>query len=354
MDPGYSRGGDRGLRAPVRGGPALPRQPPHQLVHLLSDGAVRPRGRVRRGAPRGSCTSSPTRFADGSGELVVATTRPETMLGDTAIAVHSRRSAPPGQDRQEGPPPLRRPARSRVIADAMLVDPKFGTGAVKVTPAHDPNDFECGQRHGLPSISILDERGNVTAEGGPFAGHGPLRRPQGGQGAAEGAGPRSGAAKPHVHSVGHCQRCNTVVEPLHLDPVVRQDGAAGRASHRGGRAGQDPLRPRELDEDLLSLDAEHPRLVHLAPALVGPPHPGLVLRRLQRGARGAPGPCGLRAVWRERPEPGRRRARHLVLVLAVALRHPGLAGRDARAEDLLSHQRCWSPATTSCSSGWPA
>ena len=58
----------------------------------------------------------------------------------------------------------------KVIADPVLVDPKFGTGAVKVTPAHDPNDFECGLRHDLPMISIFDEKGVVTAAGGPFAG----------------------------------------------------------------------------------------------------------------------------------------------------------------------------------------
>ena len=59
----------------------------------------------------------------------------------------------------------------------MLVDPKFGTGAVKVTPAHDPNDFECGQRHGLPLVSILDEKGIVNAEGGPFRRPGPRSPP---------------------------------------------------------------------------------------------------------------------------------------------------------------------------------
>src|SRR4029078_2041358 len=97
------------------------------------------------------------------------TTRPETMLGDTAVAVHPddpRHQAKIGRW-------VRHPLVKRefpIIADAVLVDPKFGTGAVKVTPAHDPNDFETGQRHKLPFISILDENGMVTAEAGPFAG----------------------------------------------------------------------------------------------------------------------------------------------------------------------------------------
>src|SRR4051794_33440178 len=106
-------------------------------------------------------------LADGSGELVVATTRPETMLGDTAIAVHpdDPRHADKIGKIIEHPFTGR---RFPIIADAVLVDPKFGTGAVKVTPAHDPNDFETGVRHKLPFISILDERGLINSEGGPF------------------------------------------------------------------------------------------------------------------------------------------------------------------------------------------
>src|SRR5205814_1127261 len=94
-------------------------------------------------------------LADGSGEIVVATTRPETMLGDTAIAVHpedERYKAMIGRN-------VRHPITGRefpIIADAELVDPKFGTGAVKVTPAHSFEDFESGRRHRLQFINILD------------------------------------------------------------------------------------------------------------------------------------------------------------------------------------------------------
>jgi len=151
-------------------------------------------------------------LADGSGEVVVATTRPETMLGDTAVAVHPddpRHQAKIGKM-------IRHPFIDRtfpVVADPILVDPKFGTGAVKVTPAHDPNDFECGQRHKLGFISIFDEKGVVTAEGGPFAGLDRFEARKQVKAKIKELGLERGS-KVHVHAVGHCQRCHTVVEPM--------------------------------------------------------------------------------------------------------------------------------------------
>jgi valyl-tRNA synthetase len=151
-------------------------------------------------------------LADGSGEVVVATTRPETMLGDTAVAVHPddpRHQAKIGKI-------IKHPFTGRefpIIADPVLVDPKFGTGAVKVTPAHDPNDFDCGKRHNLAFLSIFDEKGLVTAEGGAFVGMDRiLARKQVKAKLAE-MGLERGS-KPHVHAVGHCQRCRTIVEPM--------------------------------------------------------------------------------------------------------------------------------------------
>src|SRR5213078_4865729 len=100
--------------------------------------------------------------------IVVATTRPETLLGDTAVAVH------PDDERHQrliGRPVLL-PVLNReipVVADT-FVDREFGTGAVKITPAHDPNDFLAGQRLGLPSISIMDERGVLNENAGPYEG----------------------------------------------------------------------------------------------------------------------------------------------------------------------------------------
>lgn len=108
-------------------------------------------------------------LADGSGFLPVATTRPETILGDTAVAVHpdderykaliGKMAKVPFVDRE-----------IPVIADPVLVDPAFGTGCVKVTPAHDPNDYQTGLRHDLPMINILTEVGDINENGGPFKG----------------------------------------------------------------------------------------------------------------------------------------------------------------------------------------
>ncbi len=151
-------------------------------------------------------------LADGSGEVVVATTRPETMLGDTAVAVH------PDDERYRDRvgQALRHPLLDRtfpVVGDPILVDPRFGTGAVKVTPAHDPNDFECGRRNGLAFIKMLDEDAKVTAAGGPFAG---LDRRAAREAVKEKLTELGlfRGTKEHLHAVGRCQRCETVVEPL--------------------------------------------------------------------------------------------------------------------------------------------
>ncbi|GFR43813.1 hypothetical protein Agub_g4939 [Astrephomene gubernaculifera] len=117
----------------------------------------------------GVLTSFAYPLEDGSGEVVVATTRPETMLGDTAVAVHPedpRYTAMHGKF-------VVHPVSGRripIICDAELVDMAFGTGAVKVTPAHDPNDFATGKRHGLEFINIFDDNGLINAQGGPFEG----------------------------------------------------------------------------------------------------------------------------------------------------------------------------------------
>src|SRR5205823_13133143 len=108
-------------------------------------------------------------LANGGGFLSLATTRPETMLGDTAVAVH------PEDERYRHlvGKSVTIPLVSReipIIADAELVDPTLGTGAVKVTPAHDPNDYRCGLRHNLPMINILNPDGSINANGGRYAG----------------------------------------------------------------------------------------------------------------------------------------------------------------------------------------
>ncbi|HET8734239.1 MAG TPA: valine--tRNA ligase, partial [Anaeromyxobacteraceae bacterium] len=154
-------------------------------------------------------------LADGSGEIVVATTRPETMLGDTAVAVHpddERWKAVIGKN-------VRHPVTGRefpVVADAILVDPKFGTGAVKVTPAHDFNDFEVAQRHALPLLGVIGPDGKMTAEAGPFAGMDRFEARKAVKAALAEKGLDRGS-KPHLLPLGKCQRCETVLEPLLSD-----------------------------------------------------------------------------------------------------------------------------------------
>jgi len=146
----------------------------------------------------------------GRRSVVVATTRPETMLGDTAVAVN------PGDDRFSGRvgATLRLPLVNRpipLISDEM-VDREFGTGAVKITPAHDPNDFEVAKRHELPSVRVIDESGKMTADAGAFAG---MDRFACREAVVEKLKAENLLVKeePYLHNVGHCYRCRTVVEP---------------------------------------------------------------------------------------------------------------------------------------------
>jgi len=150
-------------------------------------------------------------FAEGDGYVTVATTRPETLLGDTAVAVNS-------EDKR-----FKNIIGKKVIVPAVnriipvigdeAVDPAFGAGALKITPAHDPVDFEVAQRHNLPLVNIFNPDATLNENAGPYRGQ-----------------ERSAARKailedltkdgllekiePYMHSVGHCQRCHTMVEPL--------------------------------------------------------------------------------------------------------------------------------------------
>ncbi len=183
------------------------------------------------------------------GPLTVATTRAETMLGDTAVAVH------PDDERYQHliGTMLTLPLTGRqipVVADEH-VDPAFGTGAVKVTPAHDPNDFEIGQRHGLPSITVLDERGIVTAPG-PFQGLDRFEARPAVVEALREQGLIVAEKRPYVHAVGHCSRCGTVVEPrLSLQWFVAVATLAKRAGD-AVRAGNTTFAPPPMADRYFS------------------------------------------------------------------------------------------------------
>jgi len=149
-------------------------------------------------------------LADGTGEVVVATTRPETMLGDTAVAVNpadERYASMLGKE-------LVLPVMNRripVIADA-VVDREFGTGAVKVTPAHDLNDYEMGLRHGLEVIVIIDESGNMNENAGPYQGMDRFECRKRLEEDLQEQGFLVGKT-PYRVPVGTCYRCRTTIEP---------------------------------------------------------------------------------------------------------------------------------------------
>ncbi len=149
--------------------------------------------------------------ADGGEGVVVATTRPETMLGDTGVAVHPSDGRYVDLIGSEVVLPLV-DRRIPVVADD-VVDQSFGSGAVKVTPAHDATDFEIGARHGLDTVVVLDALARVTPEGGSrFEGMDRFEAREAVVAALEEAGLLV-SVEEHEHSVGHCYRCGTVVEP---------------------------------------------------------------------------------------------------------------------------------------------
>ncbi|MDP3921557.1 MAG: valine--tRNA ligase [Candidatus Omnitrophota bacterium] len=171
----------------------------------------------------------------GVDHIVIATTRPETMLGDVAVAIH------PGDGRYRGlvGKKLILPLLEREIPiiEDEFVDPEFGTGMVKVTPAHDPNDFEMGKRHDLPQINVMHVDGKINSHGGPYSG---LDRFEARKKVVKDLEDQGLFIKrdTHLHAVGHCYRCDTIVEPyLSKQWFVRMKPLAEKAlaAHRAGK-----------------------------------------------------------------------------------------------------------------------
>ncbi|WP_326807882.1 MULTISPECIES: valine--tRNA ligase [unclassified Streptomyces] len=185
------------------------------------------------------------KYGEGDGTVVVATTRAETMLGDTAVAVH------PDDERYKHlvGRHIKLPLTGRtipVVADTH-VDPEFGTGAVKVTPAHDPNDFAIGQRHGLESLTVMDERGVITVHG-PFEGLDRFEARSAIVAALRAEGRIVAEKRPYVHSVGHCSRCKTTLEPrLSLQWWVKVETLA-KAAGDAVRDGRVDIHPADLSQ----------------------------------------------------------------------------------------------------------
>jgi valyl-tRNA synthetase len=176
-----------------------------------------------------------------SGEfLAVATTRPETMLGDVAVAIHPEDERYLHLHGKKMRLPLRTSDKSNreipIILDEW-VSRDFGTGAVKVTPAHDPDDFALAERHSLPTINVMDDTGHINAEGGPYAGLDRYAARKRVVADLEEQGLLAGI-KDHVNNIGHCDRCKTTVEPrlstqwfVKIQPLADKAKAAVREKH---------------------------------------------------------------------------------------------------------------------------
>ena len=182
---------------------------------------------------------------DDEPHIVVATTRMETMLGDTAIAVH------PDDDRYRHLVGQRLPhpfldTEVVIVADEH-VDPEFGTGAVKVTPAHDPNDFEIGLRHDLPMPTILDTKGRIVGTGTRFDGMDRFEARVAVREALAAEGRVVAEKRPYLHSVGHSERSGEPVEPrLSLQWFVKVESLA-KAAGDAVRNGDTVIHPKSLE-----------------------------------------------------------------------------------------------------------
>lgn len=185
-------------------------------------------------------------LSDGSGTITVATTRPETMLGDTAVAVHPKDSRFIHLIGKR----VRLPLMDRdipIVADTRI-DRAFGTGAVKVTPAHDPLDFDLGQTHHLPSIRVIGQDGKMTAAAGAsFAGLSVLEA----RAAVVAELQRNGvlrATEDHIHAVGHCSRSGDIIEPLLSLQWFVKTAPLAKLAIRAVRSGKIKILPKRFEK----------------------------------------------------------------------------------------------------------
>jgi valyl-tRNA synthetase len=184
------------------------------------------------------------RYGDGDMQITVATTRPETMLGDGAVAVHPD---DPRYAHLIGKEVLL-PLANRmilIIADE-LVDPEFGTGAVKVTGAHDPNDFTMAMRHGIDMPIIMNENAVMAGSGTQFDGMDRFEARVAVVEELRRQGRVVSEKRPYMHSVGHCQRCETIVEPRLSKQWFVKAGPLAKAAGDAVRDGRVKIEPEEL------------------------------------------------------------------------------------------------------------
>ena len=184
------------------------------------------------------------RYGDGEQSIVVATTRAETMMGDGAVAVHPD---DPRYKHMVGTEVLL-PLVNRmipIIADE-LVDPDFGTGAVKVTAAHDPNDFEMAMRHNVPFVVIMNEHGVMDGTGTEFDGMDRFDARVAVVAKLKELGRIVAEKRPYIHAVGHCSRCDTTVEPRLSKQWFVKVAPLAKAAGDAVRDGRVKIEPAEL------------------------------------------------------------------------------------------------------------
>jgi valyl-tRNA synthetase len=185
------------------------------------------------------------RYGDGEQSIVVATTRAETMMGDGAVAVHPD---DPRYKHMIGTEVLL-PLVNRmipIIADE-LVDPDFGTGAVKVTAAHDPNDFEMAMRHNVPFVVIMNEHGIMAGTGTEFDGLDRFEARVAVVAKLKELGRIVAEKRPYIHAVGHCSRCDTTVEPRLSKQWFVKVAPLAKASADAVRNGSVTIEPAALE-----------------------------------------------------------------------------------------------------------
>ena len=188
--------------------------------------------------------------------ITVATTRPETMLGDTAVAVNP---ADPRYKHLHGKKVLL-PLMNReipVIADD-FADPKFGTGAVKITPAHDPSDFQVGLRHNLEQISVMDEQAMMNEQAGPYAGHDRFEAREMVLRDLQERGLLAGV-KDYTYAIGKCDRCKTIVEPR----LSTQWFVAVNKQPKAGGPSLAAVARKVVDEDEIRITPDNFKTIYL-------------------------------------------------------------------------------------------
>ncbi|CAO0823033.1 Valine--tRNA ligase [Desulfarculales bacterium] len=179
-------------------------------------------------------------FKNGKGHLTVATTRPETMLGDTAVAINPEDQR--YKDLADDTLILPMLGRELPIIRDSCVSPEFGTGALKVTPAHDPHDFDLGQKHGLAVIRVMDDSGRINELGGAYAGLDRFEARKKVVADLEALGLLE-KHEIHMHAVGHCYRCKTMVEPILSQQWFVKVGPLAQQALKAVQTGQTRIVP---------------------------------------------------------------------------------------------------------------